>query len=247
LDLLSYEYSRIDVGVFMEIAGIFWKNPLLLSTKSIAVLDIMEVLNNESLIMLVPHLEQWVLTHASPISVEVMESHPFVDRHILPNSQRRLSFNFVTAVFETGSSIAYGRGSTDVRLIKGLYEGSEFEARGNKDPEKQSKFAQSQAKKNQRLIEKCSVFKELGKGSGEWWLFSVEDCVSDHRRWWWIIVDYQGKRIWGDMCQQEMCYWDDVWDVKTWRLGEQKPFDDYWIIEYDGYANIQWPGLDDEW
>ena len=56
------------------------------------------------------------------------------------------------------------------------------------------------------------------------------------------------------MCQQEMCYWDDVWDVKTWRLGEQKPFEDYWIIEYDDCASygpsdasIEGPDLDDEW
>ena len=198
---LGGEYGRIDGGVFMQFAGVFWKNPLPLSMESTAVLDIMEVLNNESLIMLVPHLEQWVLAHASPISEEVMESPPFVDQDIFLGSQRRLPFNFITAVFETGSSIVYGRRSTDVTSIKGVYEGPEFEARGNKDPERQSKFAQSQAKKNQRLIEKCPVFKELGKGSGEWWLFNVEDRVNDHRGWWWIIRE----RGYGETCVSRKC------------------------------------------
>ena len=95
---------------------------------------------------------------------------------------------------------------------------------------------------NERLVQMYPVFEELGKGSGEWWLFSMDKPDSgdlDDR--WWIMVDYRGKRMWGDMsCKQKLCFWDDVWEVKTWTVRQQEPLGEDWFISYDkdwGYSD----------
>ena len=31
-------------------------------------------------------------------------------------------------------------------------------------------------------------------------------------------MDYKGK-MWGSHCEPIMCYWDDVWDSASWKLG----------------------------
>jgi hypothetical protein len=225
----THDCGPIDVGVFMEIAGVFWKNPLILDMKSRAILDIMLVLNNQSLVMLVPHIEEWVLSHAVPVS------------------NRKL---FVSLDFQQDLAVVFGIGSLMVRdsprgwirSVKGLYQGSEFKAGRDKKPERQSEYARSQTKMNERLVQKYPVFEELGKGSGEWWLFSLDkpdnDELDDR---WWIIVDYRGKRMWGDIsCKQKLCFWDDVWEVKTWTVGQQEPLGEDWFISYDkhwGYSD----------
>jgi hypothetical protein len=217
----------------MEIAGIFWKNPMLLRMKSNPILEIMRALNDESLIMFVPHLEQWVLEHVLR-SKELGDADPFVvcsfDANLgLPMCDPSL------AVFETGSSVLGNK--LTVRSIKCLYEGSGFEAPSgmHRDPERESTYAELQMKNNLELIKWCPIFEWLVNGSGEWWLFKVENSVLYQPNYWWIIVDYQGKRLWGNMCEQKMCFWDDIWEVKTWML--QEPFKEDWIVDHESFRS----------
>ena len=239
----SDDYGPIDVGVFMEIAGVFWKNPLILDMKSRAIMDIMLVLNNQSLVMLVPHIEEWVLSHAVQVSTPFRELYPFVS----------LDFDEdLDVVFGIGSLMVPDGPRGRIRSVKGLYQESEFKAGRDKKPEKQSEYARSQTKMNERLVQMYPVFEELGKGSGEWWLFSMEKPANDD--WedpWWIIVDYWGKRMWGDIsCKQKLCFWDDVWEVKTWTVGEQEPFGEDWFISYEeewGSSDHEWEDHDDEY
>ena len=222
------DYGPIDVAVFMEIAGVFWKNPLILDMKSRAILDIMLVLNTQSLVMLVPHIEEWVLSHAVPVSTRKV--HPFV-------ALDSLDFQQDPVVFGIGFLMVRDSPRGWIRSVKGLYQGSEFKARRDKTPERQIEYARRQMEMNERLVKLYPVFEELGKGSGEWWLFSMDKPDSgdlDDR--WWIIVDYRGKRMWGDMsCKQKLCFWDDVWEVKTWTVGQQEPLGEDWFISYDNY------------
>jgi hypothetical protein len=163
-------------------------------------IDIMLVLDHESLIMLVPHIEEWVLSEATPISTHLKEPEPFV--------YHELGREF--AVFETGSLMVPDGPAGSMRSIKGLYVGSEFQAGTDKKPENQSQYILRQTRINERLIQMYPVFEESGKGNGEWWLFSGNACdrlgMLGMGVIWFIVVDYQGKRMWGTMCKQKMCF-----------------------------------------
>jgi hypothetical protein len=128
-----------DCGVYMEIAGVFWKNPLILNMKSKVLILIMLVLDHESLIMLVPHMEEWVLSEATPISTHLKEPEPFV--------YHELGREF--AVFETGSLMVPDGPGGSMRSIKGLYVGSEFQAGTDKKPENQSQYILRQTRINE--------------------------------------------------------------------------------------------------
>jgi hypothetical protein len=88
------------------------------------------------------------------------------------------------------------------------------------------------------------VFEEFGKGSGEWWIFTLD---GSHAEWdyRWIIVDYGGKRMWGDMCRQTLCFWDDIWEPRTWKIGKKDLFKGLWIDDDSDDGDSD--GLSDEW
>ena len=74
-------------------------------------------------------------------------------------------------------------------------------------------FALLQAKMNKNLIDRFPVFRDIHNSEPDtWWLFVMEEDR-------WYLVDYEGKRMWGSKCKPILCYWDDMWDSKSWTLG----------------------------
>jgi len=121
------------------------------------------------------------------------------------------------ALFETGSFVGPQKScdwrSRDLLLsIKGLYEGWE---------------------ENEELIQRFPVLDGFRKGAGEWWLFILPKASLDSEtEIFWVMVDYRGKRMWGNMCEKKMCFWKDPWNLKTWKLGEKKEaFTKRWVIK----------------
>jgi hypothetical protein len=58
----------------------------------------------------------------------------------------------------------------------------------------------------------------------------------------WVLVDYRGKRMWGSGCsEQKMCFWEDVWDPRSWRIGKDEAFGYGWFklyaLNFGGDAN----------
>jgi len=53
----------VHVGVFVKMAGIFWKNSLILE-RHVDIINVLHVLHTSSLMMLLPHLKEWVDRHA---------------------------------------------------------------------------------------------------------------------------------------------------------------------------------------
>jgi hypothetical protein len=204
----------MDVGEFMKVAGVFWKNPLI-HEESDYIWKILGALNNRSVIVLLPHLEQWVLEHARPTP----RTGPGPPVELCVDAESSMHYydpeEFIAA-FETGSFVgpqkSYRWRSRLVLSIKGLYEGWE---------------------ENEELIERCPVLDGFRKGAGEWWLFVLPKIsVEAEKEIFWVMVDYRGKRMWGNMCEQKMCFWNDPWDLKTWRLGEKKEaFTKRWVVK----------------
>jgi len=59
----------LDLGVLMKWAGVFWRNPLVRDDR-----DLMSVilcaLRPAGSILLIPHLEEWILAHSIPVLTE---------------------------------------------------------------------------------------------------------------------------------------------------------------------------------
>ena len=226
----------MDVGEFMKVAGVFWKNPLI-HEESDYIWKILGALDNRSVIVLLPHLEQWVLEHARPTPTPGR-----LYEELCVDAERSMHYYDLEkfyAAFEAGSFVGPHKscwGSRDLLLsIKGLYEGSEAEAWRDTDPSTKMKsedYASLQAKKNEELIERYPVLDGFRKGAGEWWLFVLpKPSLENETEIFWVMVDYQGKRMWGNMCEQKMCFWNDPWNLKSWRLGEKKEtFTKRWVI-----------------
>ena len=220
----EWPYGVVDVAVFMKMAGVFWKNPLIMDAPK-PILGIMEALDEMSLLMLVPHLEKWVLRHRQPRPAQ----HPsFVIRKLDCRGVIRKYEPGQVAIFQPGSSISATFRWSQVCSVTNLYEGSEYEERAESIIEERRNhttrgYAMIQQQANRKLLEICPALRELGRASGEWWLFSVNTLPD---REWWILVNYQEKLMWGNMCKPELCIWDDVWDPKSWRVGN---YDTFWL------------------
>ena len=127
-----------------------------------------------------------------------------------------------------------------VVAIDGLYKGGQYKkemdhrARIRKTKVTEREYVLRQKKDNEQLISQySSVWGELVKKEADWWLFTLNHARSVSL----VMVDYRGKRMWGTRCDDKMCYWDDVWELKTWRLGENDAFTKDWCIS--GYHD-QW-------
>ena len=61
----DYWHGNVHVGMFMKLAGVFWKNPMILEDYELMT-DVLQVLQKSSLLMLLPHLEEWTHRYAGP-------------------------------------------------------------------------------------------------------------------------------------------------------------------------------------
>jgi len=176
--------------------------------------------------MLVPHLDEWVLTHSKLVSEGIRR---FVSCKVDANRGGR-----DTCILEAELEIGVLQGpmehGVEATSVQGLYEGSDVD---------ESFFPASpgrvigntagmsfQQKLNDELILKCPISEEFGNIDGEWWWFTLRGV---NYAQWWVIVDYSGKKMWANM---KMRYWDDVWEAKAQKLGPEKDaFRENWQIK----------------
>ena len=203
---------------FMKFAGIFWKNPLIREDAEY-MWEILSSLRMVDLLMLIPHLEEWILEHVSRMR-NSDESFDYVVRPDFIEQHRDIVFQSRS---RQGPSNGY---NADVVGITGLYHGWKYQAQkdlrpGDRElqpPGTKSEYAKRQDNANEELIEDCrEVLEYLEENRGNWWLFSLKDGRA------WVIVNYELKSMWGTMCSAQMCEWRDAWHWRTWKFrGEEK-------------------------
>jgi hypothetical protein len=204
--------------------GFFWKNPLVLK-KPDTIMKVLDLLQEESLIMLIPHLEEWVLQHVTPMP----EDQEF---RFLPRKGGRLAEMYgldVAVVFQVGSWVGPICDFGSVISIGGL---SEFAG------QEESILSRATARVNARIhqeindytVKNCPVLRYLDRSPVEWFLFKLSRPRLEP--WFtWIIVDYSGRRIWGSFCAPtELCVWEDIWEPKSWKFGLDNAFFPDWKI-----------------
>ena len=217
LEVLRGKRGNTTVEVFMRHAGVFWKNPEVCEDPHI-IRGIIRVLRVENLMMFLPHLEEWVLQHDDPNG-----QIPWFDlrryRHFTREGKYRRSY----VVFKRVGFC----NTTNTVLVRGLFEGPEAERAleymrfpdkglptlGNLELKLRSQ------ERNQALVGQCPILGELG--DDEWRLFELKGL--------WVLVDYRGKRMWGSGCEEKMCFWEDVWDPRSWRIGKDEAFGYGWF------------------
>lgn len=91
-------------------------------------------------------------------------------------------------------------------------------------PQTEEEYTLRQAELNKKFLDKFSILRDIDNSEPDtWWLFAV-------RQGEWYLVDYEGKRMWGSLCVPIMCYWDDVWEPTSWKLGsEGRKFGPFWF------------------
>jgi len=217
-------HESIPVGGLMQIVGIFWQNPLICGDFDF-MMSIMSVLDQQGLIMLIPHLEEWVMQHATARTDDIGS---YVNRAVQVYEERNWLMDVYTAVFQVGSLIFPGRTQSPILSVpiisvkspmisvKSLCYGSnpaDSHADGFLSLTEGEHASALAKKRNRELLKDIPALKEFEHSNGvEWWLWSFK--VGEL-----VLVDYRGKRIWGNLCDvTKMVFWDDIWEVKTWRL-----------------------------
>src|SRR5271170_3343536 len=133
--------SDATVGVFIKMAGWFWKNPQICADFEL-VFRILRTLERKSLIVLIPHLEEWVMKHASQMPL----AYKYIKYDLDVNGENRDRL-FRPVVFQAGSLMALPNGvGWWAFSIRGLYTGSEFQELN--DPSRRT--GKAEAKSRQR-------------------------------------------------------------------------------------------------
>ena len=221
-DLTHISPPVVSIYTITTLVGFFWKNPLVLKKPDI-IMKVLDLLHEESLIMLIPHLEEWVLQHVTPIPK---------DREFRVLNRTRSLFDEVfglgpVVVFQVGSWVGPICDLGSVMSIRGLYEGSEFAPQALR-PTTARVNAIIQQEINRYTVKNCPVFRYLDRSPVEWFLFKLSRSRLEP---WWIVVDYSGRRIWGNFCAPtEICVWEDIWDPKSWKFGLDNAFFPDWKI-----------------
>jgi hypothetical protein len=210
----------MKIYTITTLVGFFWKNPLVLK-KPDTIMKVLDLLDEESLIMFIPHLEEWVLQHVAPMQKDQ-------EFRVLQRKPSRFNEMFGlggVVVLQVGSWVGPICDSGSVMSIRGLYEGSEFVRQEVSvlSPATASVNAIIQQEINHYTVKNCPVFRHLDRRSQvEWSLFKL---LHSRLEPWWIVVDYSGRRIWGNFCAPtEMCVWEDIWDPESWKFGLDNAF-----------------------
>jgi hypothetical protein len=215
----------VSIFTITKLVGFFWKNPLVLK-KPETIMKVLDLLQEESLIMLIPHLEEWILQHVTPMP----EDQEF---KVLQRKRSRFNETFglgAVVVFQVGSWVVPIGDFGSVMSIRGLYEGSEFARQEVSilSPATARVNAIIQKEINGYNVKNCPVFRYLDRSPVEWFLFKLSRPRLEP---WWIVVDYSGRRIWGNFCAPtEICVWEDIWDPKSWKFGLDNAFFPDWKI-----------------
>jgi len=231
------------IGVCASMAGFFWRNPEIHMDVGLMI-RVLSMLAYENLAILLPHLEEWVAEHATPalkdLDIELCELSPG-GRGDVPD---------YSVVVQPGSYEIKLSGNRSkyqaIRSINGLYEGGLFmklvetdigaPLPGRNFTTTERGYTMLQKKFNNTVLAKVPLLREVHKAEPDtWWLFRISDDI-------WFLVDYGGKRFWGNFCKLDFCYWDDIWDPTSWKVGSRgRRLQRDWFLYVDIFGPADYP------
>jgi hypothetical protein len=216
--------NPVHVGAFVKLAGVFWKNSLILDDPK-DIFGVLEVLQKSSFMMLLPHLNEWVHRHAI-----LQEEDNNMDFYAcLMKEWQYLDVVQVTFGFDAkGSRFLHG-GSYKPRIftIAGLYRGIDKQTQDLWDEDEygaslhsDEKLLEFQATENHECRSAFPILQLVDDAKPEtWWVFQW--IYADG--WEWLLINFEEQIFWHRLMGNVVCLWnsgDGMWDPEEWALAE---------------------------
>jgi hypothetical protein len=205
-DILNRQYDDpasilLEVGFLYTLAGCFWKNPIVFEDRS--VLDaVLAWLEPSSRMMLIPHLETWLLYHARPNVASASDGpvNAIITVGVGGDVEDCLWMRLKEGSLKLSGSIL------SIATIAGVVADEEVDNDKNESPP---------------CDPNIFVLRDIKNSDpNTWWFFPPEDFGIAVDEMEWTLVNYRLQKIY---CGPEGSwgrYWEDVWDVPNWRADE---------------------------
>jgi len=227
---MAKHHRQVHVGLFMTLAGIFWKNEKVLEDPA-TIYPVLRVLQKFSLMMLLPHLKEWVHRHAS----DGYDGYSCLD---LGGGHE-----CVMRIGGEGSLALEGDATGDVFMdtTDGLYQGFEQEKENDWEggpigPDEYYRERQEIANRSHRAKYRIIQAIEASKPH-TWWLFHLyHGSVSEY-----FLVNFEERAFWHNILGTGLYlryHEEDVRNPKMWEVvragadkGECFPKVGEWLVD----------------
>jgi hypothetical protein len=213
----------VHVGVFVKMAGIFWKNSLVLE-HHVDIIDVLHVLHTSSLMMLLPHLKEWVDRHAI---VEEEDRDMGFCSNLMNGFGSRDVVQVTFACEEKGSRhLDDDMVKLDMFTIAGLYQGftklkldmlfrDELDAAPSDE-----ELLEVQMLSNDQCRRTYPILQLVDDAKPDaWWVFRW----SHAEKWDWLLINFEDQIFWNRSMGNVICIWnggEGMWNPKEWALAE---------------------------
>jgi len=208
-------HGQVHVGMFMKLGGVFWKNPRILEDYELMT-DVLQVLQKASLLMLLPHLEEWTRRYAVPGNPNARGG---LARFNLRRDRGCRVFHDATFRIGGGGSFSVEVESPDIKIftIDGLSPVAIDDWDVNQAISPRDLY-QRQAVRNILLRANYPVLQLVEDSEPHtWWVFGLGRGMFDDR---WFLVNFEQRIFWNCSMGGVICVWHEIctWSLDCWEL-----------------------------
>jgi hypothetical protein len=217
----------VHVGVFVKLAGIFWKNSLILEYHA-DISTVLHVLHKSSLMMLLPHLKEWVDRHT------IVQEEDCGMWYASYEMSKRGSRDVVEVTFGNGAKgsrhLDDGRDNPEMFTITGLYRGitkqmfnmwarRALDAGTSDDKLSDEELLELQTLSNHECRRAYPILQLVDEAKPDtWWVREWNAGTSE-----WLLINFEKRTVWNRHMRNVVCVWnggDGMWEPKEWALVE---------------------------
>ena len=222
---------RVHVGLFMELAGVFWKSSLVFED-DILIIEVLWVLQKASVMMLLPHMKEWLYCHAEP-----WEGRPGIDDYTTINMKypegERDDFAVLARDGAGCVSLEHDKfGDLSAYTIGGLYRGANYYDAPDDPGQARVRTESSpvfQIFHNRVQLAAYPILRRLDTDEPySWWIVTLGRQFRGRV----FAVNFEYQLFWNQaMGNNVVCCWTDgdgLWDPVEWALMEAAKKDGGW-------------------
>jgi hypothetical protein len=217
--------AQVHVGFFMSLAGVFWKNPKVLEDNRL-IIDVLRVLQKTSVMMLIPHIEEWLYSRAEPGAYEENPDDGYTSVS-MRDGFGQLDAGARATFGRTGAGSLsieddHGSGNYSIFTVEGLYRGfrQQFVYRRTIASFTDEEYGELQALTNRAQLAKYPILQLIDDSEPHtWWVFDLDGLFRKRV----FLASFKRKIFWHRCMSDVICVWnsgDGMWDPERWSLAE---------------------------